>query len=142
MQGNIFTRSANYANLSPLERAFLRFLALLFWGAVVAGAQAALPLLNTVDPTQIPLAAVAHTFGAAFVVAALAGIGKYHTAQADPPLLNYVPVDHPLAVTVRQPAPLPTAAPTAAAPVTAAPTAAAPTAGPTVAPVTPTGAGQ
>lgn len=93
----IFARAASYANLSPLERAFLRFLGALVWGAFIAAGQAALPLLSspTLDPTTVPWAAVAHTFLATFSMALLLGISKYHSAQADPPLPTTTPITAP-----------------------------------------------
>jgi hypothetical protein len=83
---SIFMRSRLYANLTPGERAFLRFLAVLAGGAFLAGVQAAAPLLTTLDPTAVPWASVGHTFLAAFALAVWLGIGKYRAAQGDPPL--------------------------------------------------------
>lgn len=97
---SIFTRSRLYANLTPGERAFLRFLAVLAGGAFLAGVQAAAPLLTTLDPASVPWASVGHTFLAAALLAVWLGIGKYRAAQGDPPLPT-------------QPAPVPDAAPSA-----------------------------
>jgi hypothetical protein len=83
---SIFMRSRLYANLTPGERAFLRFVAVLAGGAFLAGVQAAAPLLTTLDPTSVPWASVGHTFLAAFALAVWLGIGKYRAAQGDPPL--------------------------------------------------------
>ena len=83
----MFARAASYANLSPFERAVLRFLGGLFWSAFVAGLQAVMPLLSAGDVTAIPWASVLHTFIAAVTVALMLGISKYHTAQGDPPLI-------------------------------------------------------
>ena len=83
---SIFTRSRLYANLSPGERAFLRFCAVLAGGALLSGVQAAAPLLSTMDPGRVPWASVGHTFLAAFALAVWLGIGKYRSAQGDPPL--------------------------------------------------------
>ena len=83
---SIFTRSRLYANLTPGERAFLRFFAVLAGGAFLAGVQAAAPLLTTLDPTSVPWASVGHTFLAAALLAVWLGIGKYRAAQGDPPL--------------------------------------------------------
>ena len=87
----IFTRSRLYANLTPGERAFLRFLAVLAGGAFLAGVQAAAPLLTTLDPTAVPWASVGHTFLAASLLAVWLGIGKYRAAQGDPPLPTLAP---------------------------------------------------
>lgn len=97
---SIFTRSRLYANLTPGERAFLRFVAVLAGGAFLAGVQAAAPLLTTLDPTSVPWASVGHTFLASALLAVWLGIGKYRAAQGDPPLPT-------------QPAPVPDAAPSA-----------------------------
>lgn len=86
---SIFSRASIYANLSPAERAFLRFLGLLALGALIAGAQAVMPLLASANPLNlaaVPWAAVAHTFLTAAVIAVGSGISKYHQAQGDPPL--------------------------------------------------------
>jgi hypothetical protein len=88
---SIFTRSRLYANLTPGERAFLRFVAVLAGGAFLAGVQAAAPLLTTLDPTAVPWASVGHTFLAAFALAVWLGIGKYRAAQGDPPLPTAAP---------------------------------------------------
>ena len=83
---SIFTRSRLYANLTPGERAFLRFVAVLAGGAFLSGVQAAAPLLTTLDPASVPWASVGHTFLAAALLAVWLGIGKYRAAQGDPPL--------------------------------------------------------
>ncbi|HZC07765.1 MAG TPA: hypothetical protein VE338_19160 [Ktedonobacterales bacterium] len=85
----MFTRSALYANLTPGERAFLRFLGVLFSGSFLSAAQAVIPLLNAanpLDPASVPWASVGHTFLATFALAVWLGIGKYRSAQGDPPL--------------------------------------------------------
>lgn len=85
----MFTRSRLYANLTPGERAFLRFLAVLLAGAFLSGVQAVIPLLNAanpLDPSSVPWASVGHTFLATFALAVWLGIGKYRSAQGDPPL--------------------------------------------------------
>ena len=92
---SIFTRSRLYANLTPGERAFLRFVAVLAGGAFLAGVQAAAPLLTTLDPTSVPWASVGHTFLAAALLAVWLGIGKYRAAQGDPPLPNAAPPSVP-----------------------------------------------
>ena len=85
----MFTRSRLYANLTPGERAFLRFCAVLLGGAFLAGVQAVIPLLNAaspLDPASVPWAAIGHTFLTTFALAVWLGIGKYRSAQGDPPL--------------------------------------------------------
>lgn len=132
---SVFSRSRLYANLTPGERAFLRFVAVLAGGAFLSGVQAAAPLLTTLDPTQVPWASVGHTFLAAFALAVWLGIGKYRSAQGDPPLPTPAPlpgsgVDLPASGVLASSAPpasslvsAPAAAPAAATP--AAPPAAA-----------------
>lgn len=100
----LFTRSRLYANLSPGERAVLRFIAVLAGGAFLSGVQAAAPLLSTLDPTQVPWASVGHTFLAAFALAVWLGIGKYRSAQGDPPLPSPAPIDLPSAPPIAPPA--------------------------------------
>lgn len=122
----MFTRSALYANLTPGERAILRFLGVLFSGSFLSAAQAVIPLLNSanpLDPASVPWASVGHTFLAAFALAVWLGIGKYRSAQGDPPLPT--------------PAPLPSISPSAppASTLVVAPPA------PPAAPVTPPVAG-
>lgn len=123
----LFTRSRLYANLSPGERAVLRFIAVLAGGAFLSGVQAAAPLLSTLDPTQVPWASVGHTFLAAFALAVWLGIGKYRSAQGDPPLPSPAPIDLPSAPPIAPPA-LPPAAPPASS-LVSAPAASASTAG-------------
>ena len=89
---SVFSRSALYANLTPGERAFLRFLSVLLGGAFLAGVQAVAPMLSTMDPTTVPWTSVAHTFLAAFALAVWLGIGKYRSAQGDPPLPSPTPL--------------------------------------------------
>lgn len=86
---SIFSRASVYANLSPAERALLRFLGVLLTGALLAGAQAVMPLLASANPlnlSSVPWASVIHTFLTAAVIAVASGISKYHAAQGDPPL--------------------------------------------------------
>ena len=128
----MFSRSAMYANLTPGERAFLRFLSVLLGGAFLAGVQAVSPMLTTLDPTAVPWASVGHTFLAAFALAVWLGIGKYRSAQGDPPL----PVAPPIALTPAAPA-ASAAAAAAAAPVPSAPPASSLAPVPSAAPPTP-----
>lgn len=98
----MFARAAAYANLSPFERAILRFLGGLFWSCVVAGLQAVMPLLSAGSVAAIPWASVLHTFISAALVAGMLGISKYHKAQGDPPL----PPSSPAAPSPARPEPV------------------------------------
>ncbi len=82
----MFARAAANANLTPMERAVLRFLSVMVYGALLSAAQAALPLLNQPDLTVVPWGSVLHTFLSAFLLAMGLGVTKYASAQADPPL--------------------------------------------------------
>lgn len=84
----LFSRANLNANLTPTERAILRFLGSLLWGALIAGAQAVLPLFSspTLDLASIQWGSVLHTFLVTAVMAFALGVSKYHTAQGDPAL--------------------------------------------------------
>lgn len=85
----LFTRARLNLNLTPAERALLRLLEGMLIGAVVAGAQAVLPLLNDAAlaaPENIAWGSALHTFMAAFVAALILAARKYLAAQADPAL--------------------------------------------------------
>lgn len=85
----LFARARLNLNLTPAERALLRLLEGMLIGAVVAGAQAVLPLLNDAAlaaPENIAWGSALHTFMAAFVAALILAARKYLAAQADPAL--------------------------------------------------------
>lgn len=81
-------RAAQNQNLTPLERAVLRFLQTVVLAGLLSGAQAVMPLLNGADPNAINWSAVGHTFLVAFLVALGSAFSKYFTAQGDPPLAD------------------------------------------------------
>lgn len=78
---NLLQRAHLYANLTPGERALLRFGETLLVGAVLAGLQAVLKVLAT---QTVDWQSVLHTFLAAFVVALYIGVSKYLKAHGDP----------------------------------------------------------
>jgi hypothetical protein len=67
-------------NAAAIEAGLLRASETIIYGALVAGAQAALPLLNASSASAVDWASVTHTFLAAMVVGALAGLRSYHGA--------------------------------------------------------------
>lgn len=82
--GNLLQRAWMYANLTPGERAILRFAETLLVGAVLAGVQAIFPLLSSQSLAAINWSSVLHTFVATFVVALYLGVSKYLKAHGDP----------------------------------------------------------
>lgn len=83
---NVFRRASMQLNLSPAERAVLRFVELIVVAACVAGLQAISPLLAGVDLAYIPWQRILHTFLAAASAAAIASVLKYFKSWRDAPL--------------------------------------------------------
>lgn len=83
---NLLNRARNFVNLSPGERAILRFAEVLIAGAILAGVQAVLPLLANQNLGAINWQSVLHTFLAAFLLALYLGVSKYLKSFGDPPL--------------------------------------------------------
>lgn len=83
---NVFRRASMQFNLSPFERAALRFVELIAVAAGVAGLQAVSPLLAGVDLAYIPWDRIAHTFLAAATAAIIASVLKYFRSWGDAPL--------------------------------------------------------
>ena len=86
---NLFTRARLNLNLTPAERAFLRLVEGTLIGAVVAGAQAILPMFNDAalaQPDAIAWGTILHTFLAAFGATLILAARKYLAARADPAL--------------------------------------------------------
>lgn len=80
-----------YANLTPGERALLRFGETLLIGAVLAGVQAALKVLAKGNLNAIDWQGILHTFLAAALMALYLGVSKYLKAHGDPPLPRLSP---------------------------------------------------
>lgn len=109
---NVFRRASMQLNLSPFERAALRFIELIAVAAAVAGLQAVSPLLAGVDLAYIPWDRIAHTFLAAATAAIIASVLKYFRSWGDAPLPGSPgsPVGMPLST---PPSSAPAAAPAA-----------------------------
>lgn len=112
----IFARAGAYLNLSPGERALLRFGEGLAVSAGISGLQAVMPLLSSgMSTAAIPWGSVAHTFAATVLGALGAAVVKFFKAQGDPQL---GPPKPPAASPAAPPAP--PAGPAAALPAAAA----------------------
>ena len=77
MQG---VNSVNGVNVAAIQSGLLKFAETVVYGALVAGAQAAVPLLNASSFASVDWASIGHTFLAAALVALLIGLRSYHVA--------------------------------------------------------------
>lgn len=65
-------------NAAAIEAGLLRACETVLYGALVAGFQAAIPLLNATAPAAVDWPSVTHTFLVAMLTGALMGMRQYH----------------------------------------------------------------
>jgi hypothetical protein len=85
---NLLAKASQQVNLSPGERAILRFIETLVVGAALSGLQAVYPLLSSANLNvgAVDWQSVLHTFIAAVLMALYLGVSKYFKAFGDAPL--------------------------------------------------------